>query len=228
LLNFATNRLVQTRQKLLDRTRCFPLGFPAQQSLFGILALVYRLVAVAVLVIAIVTVEWDEVDVHDRQTRHHETAERANVNRGINRVQHRHDQIFEIRVADHDLRIASTTNHSRVSLPHGNYLHSLLDFMCATSRFVVFPLAQAVNTICKTAMRLVIDTTRIESTEVRARLDQRGNSTGQSIALRVTLTKLGRQQIRQFDLANFTLNLVVSHFRLEIVFETVFAEQLNE
>ena len=41
-------------------------------------------------------------------------------------------------------------------------------------------------------------------------------------------SQLRRQEIRQLDLADLTLDLVVGHLGVEIVFETVFAEQLDE
>ena len=77
-------------------------------------------------------------------------------------------------------------------------------------------------------MRLVIDAARIEATEVRTRLDQRRDTTRHAVTLGVSLAQLGRQQVRQLDLADLAFDLVVSHRRFEVVFETVLAEQLDE
>src|SRR5215207_4269657 len=107
-------------------------------------------------------------------------------------------------------------------------MYPLLDIVRATARFVVVPLTQPVNTIGKTAMWLVVNTTRIEATEVGAGLNQRRYTTGHAIAFRVSLAQLGRQQIRELDLADLAFNLVIGHFRFEIVFETVLTEQLDE
>ena len=121
---------------------------------------------IAVFVIAVVAVEGHQVDIHHRQTRHHERPQRAHVNRGIDRIQHRNDQIFEVGIADYDLRIARASDHPRVSLPDRNDLHALLDVVRAAARFVVVPFTQTVNTIGQTAMRFVVDTTRIETPEI--------------------------------------------------------------
>jgi len=44
----------------------------------------------------------------------------------------------------------------------------------------------------------------------------------------VTLTKLRGEQIRQLDLANFTLDLGIGHVRVEIMLEARFGKKLNE
>jgi len=44
----------------------------------------------------------------------------------------------------------------------------------------------------------------------------------------MAFAKFGREQVRQLDLADLAFNLVVGHARVEIVLETVFAEQLDE
>src|SRR6185369_1377940 len=154
------------------------------------------LVAVAVLAVAVVAVERNEINVHHRQTRHHETAQRANINRRINCIEHRHDQILKIHIADDDLRITRATDHARVSLSHCNDLYALLDVMCTTARLVVIPLTQTINTICQSTMWLVVYATRIEATKVRARLDQRRNATRHAITFRMSFTQLGGQQVR--------------------------------
>src|SRR5689334_1968262 len=103
-------------------------------------------------------------------------------------------------------------------------MHSLLDLVRAAARLVVFPLAQSVNTIGETTMWLIVNTTRIETPEVRARLNQRRDTTGHAITLRMALAQLGGQQIRQLDLADLTFNFVIGHLRFEVMFETVLAE----
>ena len=198
------------------------------QAFFRILALVYRFVAVAVFVVAVVAVERNEINIHHRQSRHHEATQRANVNGRINRIEHRHDQVFQIRIADHDLRVASAPDHARVALSHGNDLHALFDVVCAAPRLVVLPLAQTINTIGEATMWLIVNTTRIETAKVLARLNQRRDATRHAITLRMAFAQLGGQQIRQLDLADLAFDFIVSHVRFEIVLETILAEKLDK
>src|SRR6185369_724908 len=80
----------------------------------------------------------------------------------------------------------------------------------------------------ESTMRLVVYSTRIKTPEIRARLNQCRDTARHSIAFRMSLAQLGGQQVRQLDLADLAFDLVVGHFRFEIVFETVLAEQLYE
>src|SRR5215213_7053470 len=77
-------------------------------------------------------------------------------------------------------------------------------------------------------MRLVVDAARIKTPEIGARLDQRRDAASQAIALRMALSQLGREQVGEFDLADFALDLEVGHAGLEVMLEAVFAEELDE
>ena len=77
-------------------------------------------------------------------------------------------------------------------------------------------------------MWLVVDAARIKTAEIRARLNQRRDAACEAIAFGVSFAELSREQIGQLDLADLAFDLIVSHFRFEIVFETVFTEQLYE
>jgi hypothetical protein len=77
-------------------------------------------------------------------------------------------------------------------------------------------------------VRLVIDAARIKPLEVGTRLDQSRNSTSESITLGVTFSQLSCEEVRQFDLTYLALDFVIGHARVEIVFESIFAQKLDE
>ena len=77
-------------------------------------------------------------------------------------------------------------------------------------------------------MWFVVNTARIEAAEIGARLDEGGDATGETIAFGMAFAELGGQQVGEFDLADFTLDFVVGHFRFEVVLKTIFAEELNK
>lgn len=77
-------------------------------------------------------------------------------------------------------------------------------------------------------MRFVVHSARIKPAEVSARLDQRRDAACKAIAFRMPFAQFCGQQVGQLDLADFALDLVISHLGVEIVFEAVLAEQLDK
>src|ERR1041385_4451012 len=94
LLNLAANIDAQVRQEFIDRSGSFTLGLVTKQALFRILAKVCRVVMRSI--VAFVTAERYQVDVHDGKTRHHETADTSHIGRSINGFEYRDNQIFEV------------------------------------------------------------------------------------------------------------------------------------
>jgi hypothetical protein len=109
-----------------------------------------------------------------------------------------------------------------------DYLNSLLYLVCSAAWFVINPFAQSVNAIRKAPVRFVIDSARIKSSEVCTRLDQGRNAPSESVTLRVTFSEFSREEVGQFDLTYLTLDFVIAHPRIEIVFKAIFAQKLDE
>ena len=77
-----------------------------------------HLVAVSAVVVVTVgrSADRDEVDIHDRQSRHYERTQRTDVHRRVDRLEDTNYQLFEFDVADHDLSIAGAADHARIAL----------------------------------------------------------------------------------------------------------------
>src|SRR5215813_7062861 len=68
----------------------------------------------------------------------------------------------------------------------------------------------------------------VVSFEGLSRLNQCRNAASETIGLRIAFAELGRQHVRQFDLADLGLDLMVRHLGVEIMLKSLFAEQCNE
>src|SRR5690606_8967948 len=124
LFALAAHGFVQPPKETIDTTRRFSLSLATQQSLLRVIASIHRLERTPA-ILHLIAPERDQVDVHDGQTRHDETAQGSNIDRRIDRFEDRNDQIFQIRVADDDLRVSRTPNHARIALTHRDHLYAL-------------------------------------------------------------------------------------------------------
>ena len=89
------------------------------------------------------------------------------------------------------------------------------------------PVGESIEPVGETAVDLgIIDV--VKTFECVARLDQRRDAAGETIALGVTLAKLGREHIGQLDLADLGLDLGVRHLGVDVMLKTVLGKESDE
>jgi hypothetical protein len=94
---------------------------------------------------------------------------------------------------------------------------ALFQLMRAASWLACRPFAQAIDSVGQATVLFFGLAVRIKASKVCARLDQRGDAARQPVTLRVALTQLRREQIRQLYLAYLTFNLSIGHRGIEIM-----------
>src|SRR5262245_1712635 len=92
------------------------------------------------------------MDVHDRQTRHHERAQRTNVDGRIYSFENTNDQFLKLDVADHDLRVARASDHSRIALVKRNRLYSFVHLLNVTTHLLDAPVRETVEPVGEATM----------------------------------------------------------------------------
>jgi hypothetical protein len=77
-------------------------------------------------------------------------------------------------------------------------------------------------------VRLVLARARVHAAEVGGGLNDGRDAAGEPVTFRVALAQLGRQEVRQLDLADLALDLLVGHLRVEVVLEARLREEGDE
>ena len=229
LFGFAADRFAELVKKSVDKTGAAAFGLVAEQILLRRFACVgkFEKPAGRRLRCRRVPPTGHKMNVHYRQTRHHERTQRADIDGRVDGLENSDDQFFKLDVADDDLCIAGAADHSRVAALERNDLYAFVHFLHVAMSFTVWPVGQAVKPVGQAAMLFGIADV-VKAFELRPGLDQRRNSAGQTIAFRIPLSQLGRQHVCQLDLADLGLDLGIGHLGVEIMLKTLFAEQGDE
>src|SRR5829696_6304763 len=117
LLLFSADRFAETLQETVDEARGLVLGFISQKIFFRRFSNIGDLEMSLLVIIAVAGATYrNQMNIHDRQSRHYERSQRTDIDRRIDCLENTNNEFLELDITDHDLRVAGASDHPRIAL----------------------------------------------------------------------------------------------------------------
>src|SRR5882762_5173591 len=86
LFDLSSDGFVKVTKKVIDKPGRLVFRLTSQQALLRIFTLIYRL-KVITFAIVVIAIEWHQINIHHRQSRHNKTAQRSDIHWRVNGVE---------------------------------------------------------------------------------------------------------------------------------------------